>query len=36
MLCGQVSIDPEVMSGAAVFAGTIVPIKNFFNYLEGG
>jgi uncharacterized protein (DUF433 family) len=27
MLYGKVSIDPEVMSGAAVFAGTRVPTK---------
>ncbi len=34
MLYGQVSIDPEVMSGAPVFAGTRVPIQNLFDYLE--
>jgi uncharacterized protein (DUF433 family) len=27
--------DPEVMSGALCFAGTRVPIKNLFDYLEG-
>ncbi|MPR35715.1 DUF433 domain-containing protein [Salmonirosea aquatica] len=31
-----VSIDPEIMSGTPVFAGTRVPIKNLFDYLEGG
>ncbi len=36
MLYGQVSIDPEVMSGTAVFAGTRVPIQNLFDYIEGG
>ena len=36
MLYGQVSIDPEVMSGAPVFAGTRVPIQNLFDYIEGG
>ncbi|MEX8547239.1 MAG: DUF433 domain-containing protein [Mucilaginibacter sp.] len=36
MLYGQVSIDPEVMSGAPVFAGTRVPIQNLFDYLENG
>jgi len=36
MLYGKVSIDPEVMSGAAVFAGTRVPIQNLFDYIEGG
>jgi uncharacterized protein (DUF433 family) len=36
MLYGQVSIDPEVMSGTPVFAGTRVPVKNLFDYIEGG
>ena len=36
MQYGQVSIDPEVMSGAPVFAGTRVPIQNLFDYIEGG
>ena len=36
MLYGQVSIDPEVMSGTPVFAGTRVPIQNLFDYIEGG
>lgn len=36
MKYGQISIDPEVMSGAPVFAGTRVPIKNLFDYIEGG
>ncbi len=36
MLYGQVSIDPEIMSGAAVFAGTRVPVQNLFDYIEGG
>ena len=36
MLYGQISIDPEVMSGAPVFAGTRVPIQNLFDYIEGG
>ncbi len=36
MQYGSVSIDPEIMSGAPVFAGTRVPIKNLFDYLEGG
>lgn len=36
MLYGQISIDPEVMSGAAVFAGTRVPVQNLFDYIEGG
>ena len=28
--------DPEKMSGTPVFFGTRVPIKNLFDYLEGG
>lgn len=36
MLYGQVSIDPEVMSGTPVFAGTRVPIQNLFDYIEAG
>ena len=31
-----VSRDPEIMSGALVFAGTRVPVKAIFDYLEGG
>ena len=36
MLFGQVSIDAEIMSGTPVFAGTRVPIKTLFDYIEGG
>ena len=36
MLYGQVSIDPEIMSGAPVFAGTRVLIQNLFGYSESG
>lgn len=36
MLYGKISIDQEVMSGAAVFAGTSVPVQNLFDYIEGG
>ena len=36
MLYEQVSIDPEIMSGTPVFVGTRVPIKNLFDYIEGG
>ncbi|MEJ7829679.1 MAG: DUF433 domain-containing protein [Segetibacter sp.] len=36
MQYGQVSIDPEVMSGAPVFLGTRVPIQNLFDYIEAG
>ena len=27
--------DPEIMNGALCFAGTRVPVKNLFDYLEG-
>ena len=27
--------DPEIMSGALCFAGTRVPVKSLFDYLEG-
>lgn len=33
---GAVSVDIEVMSGAPVFAGTRVPVKNLFDYLASG
>jgi uncharacterized protein (DUF433 family) len=36
MIYGQISIDPEIMSGTPVFAGTRVPIQNLFDYIEGG
>ena len=28
--------DPEILSGAPVFAGTRVPVRNLLDYLEGG
>ena len=31
-----VSCDPEVMSGAPVFAGTRVPVQTLLDYLEAG
>ena len=31
-----INIDPEIMGGTPVFRGTRVPIKNLFDYLEGG
>jgi uncharacterized protein (DUF433 family) len=31
-----VEVDPEKMSGTPVFTGTRVPVKNLFDYLEGG
>ena len=31
-----INIDPEIMSGAPVFIGTRVPVKNLFDYIETG
>ncbi|HMO82414.1 MAG TPA: DUF433 domain-containing protein [Pyrinomonadaceae bacterium] len=31
-----IEIDPDKVSGTPVFAGTRVPIKNLFDYIEGG
>ena len=31
-----ITIDPEVHSGAPVFAGTRVPVKTLFDHLEAG
>jgi uncharacterized protein (DUF433 family) len=31
-----ISVDPQIQGGTPVFAGTRVPIKNLFDYLEGG
>ena len=31
-----VSIDPEVMSGAPVFAGTRVPVRTLLDHIEAG
>ena len=31
-----IEINPEKLSGIPVFAGTRVPVKNLFDYLEGG
>ncbi len=36
MVYGHINIDPEIMSGTPVFAGTRVPIQNLFDYIEGG
>lgn len=36
MKSNVIEINPEKVSGAPVFAGTRVPIKNLFDYLEGG
>lgn len=31
-----IHIDPETMGGTPVFAGTRVPVKALFDYLDGG
>ena len=31
-----IEVDPEKLGGTPVFSGTRVPIRNFFDYLEGG
>jgi uncharacterized protein (DUF433 family) len=31
-----VSVDPDIMSGTPVFAGTRVPVRSLLDYLEGG
>ena len=35
-LFGIIWINPQRLSGAPCFYGTRVPIKNLFDYLEGG
>jgi uncharacterized protein (DUF433 family) len=32
---GIIHRDPNIMSGVPVFKGTRVPLKTFFDYLEG-
>ena len=36
MKSGVIEINPDKVSGTPVFAGTRVPIRNLFDYLEGG
>ena len=31
-----VTVDPQSLGGTPVFAGTRVPVKNLFDYLEAG
>jgi uncharacterized protein (DUF433 family) len=31
-----ITVSPDILSGAPVFTGTRVPIKNLFDYLEAG
>jgi hypothetical protein len=32
----EIVVDPEVLGGIPVFAGTRVPVRNLFDYLEAG
>lgn len=36
MQTGLILVDPEIMSGEPVFAGTRVPVRNLIDYLTGG
>ena len=36
MTSNLITVDPDIQSGAPVFAGTRVPIQNLFDYLEDG
>jgi uncharacterized protein (DUF433 family) len=36
MKYGEISIDPEVISGVPVFVGTRVPVQTLFDYIGGG
>ena len=31
-----IQVDPDIQGGTPVFAGTCVPVKNLFDYLEAG
>ena len=32
----DITIDPDILGGIPVFAGTRVPVQNLFDYLEAG
>ena len=36
MTSNLITVDPDILSGAPVFAGTRVPVHNLFDYLEEG
>lgn len=36
MRSAVVMIDPDILGGTPCFAGTRVPVKILFDYLEGG
>jgi len=31
-----ITVDPEILSGTPVFAGTRVPVKTMFDHIEAG
>lgn len=31
-----INVDPDILGGTPVFAGTRVPIKNLFDYINAG
>ena len=33
---GVISVNPKILGGTPVFAGTRVPIESLFDYLRGG
>jgi uncharacterized protein (DUF433 family) len=32
----EITIDPEILGGVAVFTGTRVPVQGLFDFLEAG
>jgi len=36
MASDLITVDRQIQGGAPVFAGTRVPVKNLFDYLEAG
>jgi len=36
MTSNLITVDPDIQSGAPVFADTRVPVQNLFDYLEEG
>ena len=34
MTSNLITVDPDIQSGTAVYAGTRVPVQNLFDYLE--
>lgn len=35
-LMKEIVVDPDILGGIPVFAGTRVPVRNLFDYLEAG